>query len=171
MMMLPSPMRIFGFDVNEGLSGSACAMFSVNKDGAGVDSGRDSWVAHLRARHDVAGQLLVAHRDVVLVSVQCVVGVDGHLAPSLHQDGLAPLEHARADLGSFGVQKHRAHQPGGEHRLTQRVQGALVVLVGAVREVEARDGHTRAEQVLHDGELRALRAERAHNLRGRDGIP
>jgi hypothetical protein len=42
----------------------------------------------------------------------------------------------------------------------------LVVLVRAVREVEAGDGHARPQQVLQDGDLPRLGAERADDLRG-----
>ena len=124
----------------------------------------------LGARLDVLGELLVAHGDVTLVTEKRVVGVQGHLPARLDQDGLAVLQHPGANLGALRVQQHRAHQARVQHGLPQRIQRALVVLVRAVREVEAGHGHARAEQVLHDGQLRGLGAERAHDLRGARGI-
>jgi hypothetical protein len=50
------------------------------------------------------------------------------------------------------------------HGLSQGVERALVVLVAAVAEVEARHAHPRAQQVLHHPEVRGLGAQRAYNL-------
>jgi hypothetical protein len=50
------------------------------------------------------------------------------------------------------------------HGLAQAVERLLVVLVGAVGEVEARDVHAGAEQLLDHGHGAGRRAERADDL-------
>lgn len=50
------------------------------------------------------------------------------------------------------------------HGLAEVVEGLLVVLVGAVGEVEARDVHPGAEQLLEHGDGAGGRAERADQL-------
>ena len=66
-----------------------------------------------------------------------------------------------ADLG---VKHDCAEDAGVVHGLAEVVERLLVVLVGAVGEVEARDVHAGAEQLLEHGHGAGGRAERADEL-------
>ena len=64
----------------------------------------------------------------------------------------------------LGVEHDGAEDAGVVHGLAEAVEGLLVVLVGAVGEVEARDVHPGAEQLLEHGHGAGGRAERADEL-------
>jgi hypothetical protein len=64
----------------------------------------------------------------------------------------------------LGVEHDGAEDAGVVHGLAEVVERLLVVLVGAVGEVEARDVHAGAEQLLEHGHGAGGRAERAYEL-------
>ena len=75
------------------------------------------------------------------------------------------VEHAGANLRSLGVEEHAASDAGVLARDPEIVEGLLVVLVAAVREVEARDVHPLPQHLLELGHIPRHRPEGAHDPR------
>eukprot|EP00850_Spirogloea_muscicola_P009332 SM000052S17724 [mRNA] locus=s52:295919:301090:- [translate_table: standard] len=62
------------------------------------------------------------------------------------------------------LRRYSAHDLCGHHRLAESVERLLVVLVRAVREVEASHIHPGAQELLEDGDIAGLGPEGADDL-------
>eukprot|EP00850_Spirogloea_muscicola_P018147 SM000163S02315 [mRNA] locus=s163:173659:177937:+ [translate_table: standard] len=96
---------------------------------------------------------LVAHGDQLIITLNAVICGNGDLLIALKLDGLPILQHSRS-----------AHNLCGHHRLAESVERLLVVLVRAVREVEASHIHSGAQELLEDGNIAGLGPEGADDL-------
>lgn len=66
--------------------------------------------------------------------------------------------------GKLQVQEKDVCKPDWIQRVMQVNKAHLVVLVGAVREVEAGNAHTSAQQLLQNRDIAGLGAKGAHHL-------
>eukprot|EP00850_Spirogloea_muscicola_P002666 SM000010S04304 [mRNA] locus=s10:854085:859017:+ [translate_table: standard] len=64
----------------------------------------------------------------------------------------------------LGIKQYSAHDLSGHHRLAESVERLLVVLVRAVREVEASHIHPGAQELLEDGDIAGLGPKGAYYL-------
>ena len=114
---------------------------------------------------DVPGQGVVGRGDELLGAFDRLVGGDGHPLARAQLDGLVVLETSGADLGPGQVLQHgdRPSQVGGD--LASGLHHLEVLLVLAVREVQAHDVHAGLGEALEDLALAGGRTDGRHDLR------
>ena len=114
---------------------------------------------------DVLREVAVGGGDERLVPREVALGRDGDVAPALEEDADLPgLQRAGADLRTLEVLEHghRAHEP--PRGAADAVEHVGVVLVAAMREVEARDVHAELEELVDCLGTLARGAERGDDL-------
>ena len=126
---------------------------------------------HLRARHELLGELVVAHVQVLVVGCAVegrVIAQHDHLALDHLDLGLAvarflaDLEATHPDLRALGVE----HQvdPLAALGLAQVARAQEELVLGRVREVAAHHRHSGGEALLKRFKLLRSRADGGHDL-------
>ena len=109
---------------------------------------------------------VVAVPSHLAVALELVVSRENNFFPGLQPDRLRVLQEPSTDLGSLGVQHDGTQTLRVQHGDSQVIQGLLVVLVRTVREVEARDAHSRSQELLQHLDRPRLWSESAYDLAG-----
>ena len=114
-------------------------------------------------RNDI-GQTLARLGDHTIAALDARLGERERVARhKLHR--LMACQLARADLGAFGIEQDGAGAVHFPANLAQAIHARTLLIIRAVREIEAGDIHTRVDQAFERRLAIDGRAKGAHDLR------